>query len=274
MSYSRMLISEAEKRRIKHIHNVSRRNEFRNLLKEQGEYNPGVDVKVAEWFKTKIGSELPGFPTDGYAYSIEDPASPGTMVTVWEVLNPDNNLKYYLFPDGRAQNAKGEMSTNKWHTGPAPTFDEAIKDDQVAQAETGTGREEVKIDPNMSPEDVRKQAQDAAKKKVKEQKAATKENVKNCIDHYNYYKKLTKGRENKLNKLMQDPTFKAYVDQAMVNIEGCCAIFDPEKNEETTKNLGVWYKQNLKRYSEKVKEDNFCKPPKTTQQQTGTPKFA
>ena len=82
MNYKKILISEAEKRRIKHIHNVSRRNEFRGLLKEQGEYNPGVDPKVAEWFKNTISKELPGFPTDGYAFSIEDPAKPGTMVTV------------------------------------------------------------------------------------------------------------------------------------------------------------------------------------------------
>jgi len=254
MNYKRILISEAEKRRIKHIHNVSRRNDFRNLLKEEGEYNPGVDPKVAEWFKNTISKELPGFPTDGYAFSIEDPAKPGTMVTVWEVLNPDNNLKYYLFTDGRAQNAKGEMAINKWHTDPAPTFDQTSQEGTSSETET-----KVTIDPNMSPEDVRKQAQDAAKKKVKEQKQATKENVNKCIEHYNYYKKLTKGNENKLNKLMQDPTFKGYVDQTMVNIESCCTIFDPLQNEEITKNLGIWYKQNLNKYSKKVIESGFCK---------------
>jgi len=227
MNYKRILISETEKRRIKHIHNVSRRNEFRGLLKEEGEYNPGVDPKVAEWFKNTISKELPGFPTDGYAYSIEDPANPGTMTTVWEVLNPDNNLKYYLFTDGRAQNAKGVMSTNKWHTDPAPTFDQTSQE--------GTSSQETSADPSKDPGLVSKDEMDARKKQEKEKKRQEKKKQRqdskkarqNCRTYNGYFEK-GKATLNPDEK-------KTYVEF----LDSCCDIFLKMNKNRLTKRITI-----------------------------------
>jgi len=239
MNYKRILISEAEKRRIKHIHNVSRRNDFRNLLKEEGEYNPGVDPKVAEWFKNTISKELPGFPTDGYAFSIEDPAKPGTMVTVWEVLNPDNNLKYYLFTDGRAQNAKGEMAINKWHTDPAPTFDQTSQEGTSSETET-----KVTIDPNMSPEDVRKHIGNLrASYTRKTQELA------------NLRKELEAERDamvSQRQQTMNNPAYQKAVELA--NSEEQFDLYDPEgMKREIERQAAIQLKQMLEPAREQIK---------------------
>ena len=227
MNYKRILISEAEKRRIKHIHNVSRRNEFRGLLKEQNEYNPGVDPKVAEWFKNTISKELPGFPTDGYAFSIEDPAEPGTMVTVWEVLNPDNNLKYYLFTDGRAQNAKGEMATNRWHTDPAPTFDQTSQE--------GTSSEQTRVDPSKDPDLVSKDEMNTRKKQEKEnqrqakkkQRQDSKDARQNCRTYNGYFEK---GKTT-----LSDTEKQKYV----AFLDSCCDIFLKMNQNKLTKKITI-----------------------------------
>ena len=227
MNYKKILISEAEKRRIKHIHDVSRRNEFRNLLKEEGEYNQGVDPKVAEWFKNKISKELPGFPTDGYAFSIEDPAEPGTMVTVWEVLNPDNNLKYYLFTDGRAQNAKGEMATNRWHTDSAPTFDQTSQE--------GTSSQQTSTDPSKDPGLVNKDEMDARKKQEKEKKRQEKKKQRqdskkarqNCRTYNGYFEK---GKTT-----LNPDEKKTYVEF----LDGCCDIFLKMNKNRLTKRITI-----------------------------------
>ena len=234
MNYKRILISEAEKRRIKHIHNVSRRNEFRGLLKERGEYNPGVDPKVAEWFKNTISKELPGFPTDGYAYSIEDPANPGTMVTVWEVLDSNNEVKYYLFPDGRAKNGKGMMSKEEtsWLPDGVDPYKESQED---TESQEGTSSQQTSTDPSKDPGLVNKDEMDARKKQEKEKKRQEKKKQrqdskkarKNCRTYNGYFEK---GKTT-----LNPDEKKTYVEF----LDGCCDIFLKMNKNRLTKRITI-----------------------------------
>ena len=265
MNYKRILISETEKRRIKHIHNVSRRNEFRGLLKEEGEYNPGVDPKVAEWFKNTISKELPGFPTDGYAYSIEDPANPGTMTTVWEVLNPDNNLKYYLFTDGRAQNAKGVMSTNKWHTDPAPTFDQTSQEGTSSQESDKNSLQQNQIQQNKEAE--AQQAQDQglrrgqyirqARKKTKMEQKDFKNLTNKCTKYKNKYTKLFNSTARNENRRNWDKNQAKKVLQDIRN--ECCTVVEDRFGQVLGNPLGTDNVSNA-----------YCNTENTTTQQNTT----
>jgi hypothetical protein len=97
------LINEQEKNRILGLHKSRIQSEFRRFI------NEAIDSKAEEFFNT-AKEQVDGFPT-------------GTVVefngaTVLQVNNSDNTIKYYLYQDGTAVDAKGQKSTNKWFTTP------------------------------------------------------------------------------------------------------------------------------------------------------------
>ena len=135
--------------------------------------------------------------------------------------------KNYLFTDGRAQNAKGEMATNRWHTDPAPTFDQTSQE--------GTSSQQTSTDPSKDPGLVNKDEMDARKKQEKEKKRQEKKKQRqdskkarqNCRTYNGYFEK---GKTT-----LNPDEKKTYVEF----LDGCCDIFLKMNKNRLTKRITI-----------------------------------
>ena len=215
MNYKRILISEAEKRRIRYMHENSRKKEFKNLIKEDA-------MSDAESFFNEISRTLTNFP----AGTIIDYDGKGTMV--WQVTNQDNTVKYYLFQDGTARNQQGKSSTNRWYTDLAPT-----SPGQTDQE--GTSSQETSVDPSKDPGLVSKDEMNTRKKQEKEnqkqakkkQRQDSKDARQNCRTYNGYFEK---GKAT-----LSDTEKQKYV----AFLDSCCDIFLKMNQNKLTKKITI-----------------------------------